>query len=66
MKEHTRITVVQITEVAKDEQDVVEFAMSDEAKKVYAKSLARALKSMLKVDDVMVVSVQDFVADVEE
>lgn len=66
MKEHTRITVVQITQVAREEQDVVDFITSKDAKDLYKKSMASAIKQYLQADDVVMLSVQDFVADVEE
>jgi len=63
MKEHTRITTVQITEVVKDEQEAIDFVMREDAKEHYKGTLSEELKKLLHVDDVVVTGIQDFVQD---
>ena len=63
MKEHTRITTVQITEVVKDEQEAIDFVMREDAKELYKGTLSEELKKLLHVDDVVVTGIQDFVQE---
>lgn len=63
MKEHTRITTLQITEVVKDEPEAIDFVMSEAAKNVYASSLCDLMYELLHADNVVVTGIQDFVQD---
>lgn len=66
MKENTRITTIQITEVERISDKMTDYIASDEAKAIYKNNMELSLKKMLGVDDVKVTNVQDFIQDVEE
>ena len=66
MKENTRITTIQITEVERISDKMTDYIVSDEAKAIYKNNMELSLKKMLGVDDVKVTNVQDFIQDVEE
>lgn len=61
MKEITRIITVQITDIAKVE-DNFDFKKSKERTR---KNVADAIKEDYEVDDVVVLDVQDFIRDIE-
>lgn len=64
MKENTRITTVQITEVERMDDATLNFLTAEETKEHYKHYLAASLKEMLGVDNVVVTDVQDFIRDV--
>lgn len=61
MKEITRITTVQITEIAKVEDDF-DFVGS---KELTQELMGDIIKNSLDSDDAVVVQVQDFIRDIE-
>lgn len=63
MKEITRITTVQITEIVKEKSEDADFILTEEAKENYKIVLEGGLKSVLGVDNVAVTGIQDFVQD---
>ena len=64
--ENTRITTVRITEIVKDSDDVIQAALTEEAKQTYKENLQKTIKEMLNVDDVVVDNVQDFYLEIKE
>lgn len=62
MKEITRITTVQITEIAKVEDDF-DFMGS---KELTYELMGGIIKNSLDCDDAVVVNVQDFIRDINE
>lgn len=61
MKEVTNVLTAQITSIKKYADDVVDLAIEQNNDKEILRMLERALKKQLKVDDVKIVMVQDFV-----
>lgn len=61
MKEITRINTVQITDIAKVEDDF-DFV---ESKERTEKTAGGVIKSLLGCDDAVVVQVQDFIRDIK-
>lgn len=62
MKEITRIITVQITDIAKVEDD---FDFEESKEKTF-KTSGQIIKNLLGGDDAVVVKVQDFIRDVAE
>ena len=65
MKEITRITTVEITEVGVMPEEVADYCTDEKAKESYKSRLKDELKKMLGADDVNVTNVQDFIKDLE-
>ena len=61
MREITRIITVQITDIAKIEDD---FDFEENRERV-RNTCGRAIKELLDVDDAVIVDIQDFVRDIE-
>lgn len=62
MKEITRIITVQITDIAKVDDDFND----GESRDWVRENAGEAYKQILDVDDVVVTDVQDFIKDIEE
>lgn len=62
MKEITRIITVQLTDIAKVDDDF----NSEETKENVKKNAGGIVKNLLGVDDAVIVDVQDFIQDIAE